>query len=111
MLDMNLGGRFHQLVDDAANHILVASFITTCVPILVYILYQRLFSPLAKVDGPFWASLSPLWKLYNVNKGTFHETIIALHQKYGSIVRIAPTEVIISDRTAIKEIYSTIQGR
>ncbi|KIW34719.1 uncharacterized protein PV07_01477 [Cladophialophora immunda] len=79
--------------------------------ILSFIVYQRWFSPLAKVKGPFWASLSPLWKLLTFNNGNFHETILALHEKYGPIVRIAPNEVIISDKSAIREIYNTVQGR
>jgi benzoate 4-monooxygenase len=78
---------------------------------LVYILYQRFFSPLAKVNGPFWASLSSGWKLLKMAEGDFHETIAKLHEEYGPIVRIAPNEVIISDKSAIREIYSTTQGK
>lgn len=76
-----------------------------------YVLYQRAFSPLADYPGPYWASLSPLWKLYMFRKGNFHETILELHLRYGSIVRIAPYEVVISDRSAIREIYSTTEGK
>jgi hypothetical protein len=79
--------------------------------ILGYIVYQRTISPLSKIRGPFWASLTPLWKLFAFNNGNFHETILALHDKYGRIVRIAPSEVIISDRTAIRELYNTTNGR
>jgi len=79
--------------------------------VLLYVLYQRVFSPLAKVNGPFWASLSPAWKLLKLVNGNYHETIVELHEVYGPIVRIAPNEVIISDKNAIREIYSTTQGR
>jgi hypothetical protein len=79
--------------------------------IFSFAVYQRWFSPLAKVNGPFWASLSPFWKLLSFNNGNFHETILALHERYGPIVRIAPNEVIISDKSAIREIYNTVQGR
>ncbi|KAJ9499212.1 hypothetical protein H2202_005369 [Exophiala xenobiotica] len=78
---------------------------------LIYVVYQRFFSPLATVPGPFWASLTPFWKLTSFKRGDFHETILTLHRRYGPIVRIAPTEVIISDRSAIREIYSTVQAR
>lgn len=100
-----------RLVEVAAHHILVVSLVATPVWLLGYVLYQRFFSPLAKVDGPFWASLTSIWKLHSFSKGDFHETIVALHQKYGPIVRIAPTEVIVSDKTAIREVYSTTHGR
>ncbi|KAF2099235.1 cytochrome P450 [Rhizodiscina lignyota] len=77
---------------------------------LAYLIYQRTFAPLSKVPGPFWASLSPVWKLYYISKGTFHERILELHRKYGPIVRIAPSEVMISDGSAVREIYSNHVG-
>lgn len=76
-----------------------------------YCIYQRLFSPLSRIPGPFWASLTPLWKLLSFKNGNFHETIVSLHQKYGKLVRIAPNEVIISDGAAIRQIYSTTEGK
>ncbi|EXJ59754.1 hypothetical protein A1O7_03901 [Cladophialophora yegresii CBS 114405] len=82
-----------------------------CICVFSLIIYQRWLSPLAKIDGPFWASLSPVWKLLSFSNGNFHETMLALHERYGPIVRIAPNEVIIADKSAIREIYSTIQGR
>lgn len=100
-----------RLVEATAHPVLVVSVVTASVWLLGYVLYQRFFSPLAKVNGPFWASLSSLWKLHSFSKGNFHETIVALHERYGPIVRIAPTEVIVSDTTAIREVYSTTQGR
>jgi hypothetical protein len=42
--------------------------------------------------------------------GQHEKDIRALHKKYGSIVRIAPNEVSISDPEAIKVIYSTTGG-
>ncbi|KAB5575347.1 cytochrome P450 [Coniochaeta sp. 2T2.1] len=91
--------------------VLVVSLAASTIFLFAYIIYQRVFSPLSKVNGPFWASLSPTWKLLKMMKGDFHETIVDLHEEYGPIVRIAPNEVIISDKTAIREIYSTTQGR
>ena len=78
---------------------------------LIHVVYQRFFSPLARFPGPFWASLTPFWKLISFKGGDFHETILALHHRYGPIVRIAPSEVIISDRSAIREIYNTVHAR
>ena len=93
------------------DHVLAITFAVASSALFVYVAYQQFLSPLARINGPFLASLSPLWKLYAFNKGNFHETLVALHHKYGPIVRIAPTEVIISEKTAIKEIYSTVQGK
>lgn len=44
---------------------------------------QALFSSLRAVPGPISARFSRLWYLKNVSKGTFHETNIQLHKKYG----------------------------
>lgn len=47
------------------------------------IVEQGLFSSLRAVPGPISARFSRLWYLRNVSKGTFHETNIRLHKKYG----------------------------
>lgn len=97
--------------EGGAQRVLAVTFAALTTLLFLYVIYQRFFSPLAKLNGPFWASLSPAYKLYHMTKGNFHEMIVDLHEEYGPIVRIAPNEVIISDKTAIREIYSTTQGR
>ena len=64
--------------------------------ILVYVAYQRLFSPLAGIPGPFAASLSRLWLTFAIRKGGMHERLPALHRQYGPLVRVAPNEVHVS---------------
>jgi hypothetical protein len=99
------------LFESPQQNTLILSLGAFLVVILGYAVYQVAISPLAKIPGPFWASLTPFWKLYAFSQGDFHERILALHGKYGKFVRIAPTEVIISDGSAIREIYSTTNGR
>lgn len=60
---------------------------------VVYIVYQCFFSPLAKVPGPFIAKLTKFYRAYLVLGGQAHRDYVALHQKYGKVVRIAPNEV------------------
>ncbi|PSN62543.1 cytochrome P450 [Corynespora cassiicola Philippines] len=55
--------------------------------------------------GPFWAKFSRLWYLGKAQKGDFQATNIKLHQKYGSIVRIAPNELSIDDPNALNTVY------
>ncbi|KAM6509807.1 hypothetical protein FALCPG4_017450 [Fusarium falciforme] len=52
----------------------------------------------------YW--VSRLWLAKQVISGTVDQTQRDLHAKYGSIVRIAPNEVSISDPDAIKTIYA-----
>ena len=72
---------------------------------VIYVIYQRYFHPLARVPGPFLASLTPLWQVQQSRNGKLHQTMIALHQKYGKLVRTGPNDVSVSDPGAIKIIY------
>ncbi|KAH8812118.1 cytochrome P450 [Xylogone sp. PMI_703] len=94
-----------------ASNILISILGGVSLVSTAYVVYQRFLSPLAKFPGPFWASLSPLWKLIVFRRGDFHLTIQRLHDKYGRTVRIAPNEVIIAEGEAIRQIYSTVEGR
>ncbi|KAI4845223.1 cytochrome P450 [Aureobasidium sp. EXF-8845] len=91
------------LVGQASNAVLLSFFVTACLS--AYIIYQRFFHPLASVPGPFWASLTRLWITKHSWDGDMHRTMIALHEKHGSIVRNGPNEVSIADLSAIKTIY------
>jgi len=73
--------------------------------VAAYTLYQRFFSPLASVPGPFWASFSRLWMTKHSWDGDMNHTMIALHKKHGNLVRTGPNEVSVSDLAAIKTIY------
>ena len=72
---------------------------------LLYVAYQRLFSPLASIPGPLNASLSKWWLIKHTRKGDFHRQIVHLHSVYGPLVRIAPNQVSITDPGAMKKIY------
>ncbi|KAL2220480.1 cytochrome P450 [Thermoascus aurantiacus ATCC 26904] len=70
-----------------------------------YVLYQRSVSPLAKIPGPFWASISRLWITKHAWDGDIHRTVMTLHAQHGKLVRTGPNEVSVSDLAAIKTIY------
>lgn len=61
--------------------------------VALYVVYQRLLSPFSRIPGPFWASLSRLWLAWHAYKGDVHAVTVRLHEKYGKVVRIAPSEV------------------
>ncbi|CAG7959279.1 unnamed protein product [Penicillium salamii] len=74
----------------------------------LYILFhitRSLLSPLRFIPGPFWARFSNLWYFNRLRKGRFEHENIALHQKYGPIVRLGPKHYSISDATSVKKIY------
>ncbi|KAI5780407.1 cytochrome P450 [Geopyxis carbonaria] len=88
------------------------SLILSLIPILlawnIVNYYQTRKDPyLSRVPGPWFASWSILYRFYYaVIRGDWHHHSIALHHKYGNVVRITPTEVSVWDPEAISEIYA-----
>ncbi|CAN9187219.1 unnamed protein product [Alternaria alternata] len=77
---------------------------------IIWIVYSRSFHPLSQYPGPYLASVSRAWIVFQVIGAQAEETQRDLHARYGPIVRIAPNEVAIADPTAIKTIYSVSSG-
>jgi hypothetical protein len=75
------------------------------VGILIYGFLRYLLDPLRSIPGPFLARFSRLWYFLEIYKGSFEETNIELHKRYGSIVRIAPHEYSVDDVDAARTIY------
>ena len=69
------------------------------------IVYYRFFHPLAKFPGPFWASVTRLWITYHNLKEDEYLVFWDLHKKYGPIVRVTPTLLVVSDATKLPSIY------
>ncbi|KAI1420446.1 cytochrome P450 [Xylaria sp. FL1777] len=72
---------------------------------LAYALYQCVFSPLAVFPGPAVAKLSKVWRAYATYRGQWHKDLIALHRRYGPVVRIGPSELSVGDPEAFLQIY------
>lgn len=82
--------------------LLILSIIGYCIG---WIVYARKFHPLAKIPGPFLASISRLWVVLNTSRGNMEHVQRALHQKYGPLIRIAPNEIACAYPDALKQIY------
>ncbi|KAJ4354575.1 uncharacterized protein N0V89_006312 [Didymosphaeria variabile] len=70
-----------------------------------YILYQRFFSPLARIPGPFLASLTDWWYVRATRTEAWNRVVVRLHDKYGPLVRIAPNGVSVGTPKAVRQIY------
>ncbi|KAF2247826.1 hypothetical protein BU26DRAFT_386762, partial [Trematosphaeria pertusa] len=68
-------------------------------------LYQCYLHPLRGVPGPFLAKFSQAWRNIRYFRGSWHDDILGLHQKYGNVVRIAPNEISFVDAGALKKLY------
>lgn len=67
--------------------------------------YQVYLHPLAHVPGPLLPKLTSLWLHYHAYFGDEASYIHKLHVMYGSLVRVSPNQVDISDADAIQPIY------
>ncbi|KAF2689030.1 pisatin demethylase [Lentithecium fluviatile CBS 122367] len=71
---------------------------------------KGLLSPLRTVPGPFLARFTRLWEIHAVRSRDFATYNIALHKKYGSIVRLAPNRYSLNDADAGKWILGHKTG-
>ena len=73
--------------------------------VLYQIVYYRFFHPLAAFPGPFWASVTRLWITYVNIRGQEADKCHELHKKYGPVMRVTPTMLLVSDATKLPLIY------
>ncbi|KAE9362911.1 cytochrome P450 family protein [Stipitochalara longipes BDJ] len=79
--------------------------------VLVYLFYDATynlyFSPLSQYPGPKLWAISKVPSQLSVLSGHTHLDITALHERYGTIVRIGPNELAINTPQAYRDIYSS----
>lgn len=73
---------------------------------LYQVIYYRFFHPLRHFPGPFWASVTRLWIAYHNIQRDECELELALHKKHGSVLRVTPTLLLVSDATKLPEVYN-----
>ncbi|CAH0024829.1 unnamed protein product [Clonostachys rhizophaga] len=76
--------------------------------VIVFVTYtwQVLNNPVSRVPGPWHSKWTSLASKYQFLLGKEAYYVHSLHQKYGPIVRIGPSEVDISDVQAVQTIYA-----
>ncbi|PLN84635.1 cytochrome P450 [Aspergillus taichungensis] len=80
---------------------IIAAVIVRAVGIVIYNVF---FHPLRAFPGPRSYAMSRLPYCYRLLRGTLPFDMLALHEKYGDIVRIAPNELAFSTADAWKDI-------
>ena len=68
-------------------------------------LFNLYRNPLTAVPGPFWAKWSNLWLVYHIRRGHIHRKMIEVHQKYGQLVRVGPSEISNANIDSLRVIY------
>jgi hypothetical protein len=73
-------------------------------------LWLRFLSPLSAIPGPFFASITNLWRYSVVRRSEMPWENARLHRKCGPLVRIGPTHVSADSIEALKTIYLEKKG-
>ncbi|KAE9366387.1 benzoate 4-monooxygenase cytochrome P450 [Stipitochalara longipes BDJ] len=69
-------------------------------------IYNIYFHPLSKFPGPKFAAISYLFYSRTAVSGDLVKTMVALHDKYGDVVRWTPDELSFNSVEAWKDIYT-----
>lgn len=73
--------------------------------LLLRILYRLLFHPLKSFPGPWTHKITDLPSAWKLSNGEQHSHYHRLAQKYGSVVRVAPNELLFTGPDAWEDIY------
>ncbi|KAI9367489.1 cytochrome P450 [Aspergillus egyptiacus] len=71
------------------------------------LIWDAFLSPLRIFDGPLPAKVTNIWRAWQAYGGHIDRKYVQLHRKYGSVVRVGPSALSISDPSLIRVIYST----
>ncbi|KAH9223339.1 cytochrome P450 [Leptodontidium sp. 2 PMI_412] len=86
--------------------LLLTAILLLIITLLSIAIYRIYFSPLSHIPGPVLWRASRLPFAYNLFLGRLPYKISSLHEKYGPVVRLAPTEVSFTTVEAWTGIYS-----
>lgn len=70
-------------------------------------IYRARKSPLNQLPGPWYAPYTTLHLQYGFATGMIWKQVSKAHDQYGSIVRMGPRQVWVSDKASLKEILLT----
>ncbi|KAL2431956.1 Pisatin demethylase [Exophiala dermatitidis] len=76
-----------------------------CITRILLFLYRSLSSPLRPVPGPFLARFGRIYYFWRVSRGRWEHDDLALHRKYGPVVRVAPDMYSIDSPEVVKKVY------
>lgn len=74
------------------------------------LMYRLVFSPTARLPGPWYTKLGMFFVVYHDYHGTKRMWIHNLHLKFGPVVRLGSNEVSFASVSAMKDIYSSRGG-
>lgn len=75
---------------------------------VIFLLIRNKFGSkhLRNIPGPFVAGFTRYWQAYQVLNGKSEKPLLDEHRRHGSLVRISPNKISVSDPAALSQIYS-----
>ena len=95
-----------EIVQLLKTHVLTLCFLG----LVGRILHLRFRHGFNQYDGPVLASITDYWKYRYTRRHSNEVPAVALHAKYGDIVRVGPRKLSFSDPQALKDIYAVNKG-
>lgn len=87
------------------------NWVAVClISVIALLVRNRFYNRLDKYPGPFLASLTDWWRLWDVYKQRPEVTHLRLHAKHGDVVRLGPNCLSFADPEALKVIYGLNKG-
>ena len=84
---------------------LMEAIACAAVAITSQLIYRWLFHPLRSFPGPWSHGLTDIPSALKLSSGVQHCHYYNLHRKYGSLVRVAPNELLFTSADAWEDIY------
>lgn len=104
-LDKNLRARQPSLQDNTMlSQTAVYAAIFGVVFLAARLLANYFFFGLQSPPGPVLARFSDVWRFVDACRGQHHDTAVKLRERYGSVVRIGPNAISVSDPKAIEAV-------
>jgi hypothetical protein len=92
-----------------SGHPFLSVFLAIIAYVFVGIVYRLYLSPIAKIPGPKLAAVTYLYEYYydGIKAGTYTSEIAKMHEIYGPVIRINPTELHCNNPEWIDLVYAT----
>jgi hypothetical protein len=100
-----MGSFLLQLTCASLSSVAAVAVVGFTLYIFGYIVYQRFLHPLAKYPGPFLASLTDLWQVYEFLTLKQPYNLTKLHEQYGQFVRYGPDKLSTTAEDSIPVLY------
>ncbi|KAK4128103.1 cytochrome P450-like protein [Parathielavia appendiculata] len=99
------------MITDQIAHVLSQHWLPIVLAVvLAWLVRNRYHNGLNKYPGPFLASLTDWWRFFDVYGRRPERSHIALHRKYGPVVRLGPNTLSFADPEALRTIYGLNKG-